>query len=83
MSYRAIAESLRNPNGAYFAERTPAMLALEAMVDTVGIRNVVWALAHICREKEQHLATQWGDEHTAKTWRRDARKLDHTAGLIG
>ena len=30
----------------FFAEGTEAMVALEAMVDAAGLRNVVWALAH-------------------------------------
>jgi len=31
----------------FFAEGTPAMVELEAMVDKVGLRNVMWALQHI------------------------------------
>ena len=39
----------------FFAEGTEAMVALEAMVDHAGLRNVVWALAHICWNKAEHV----------------------------
>jgi hypothetical protein len=35
----------------YFAEGTEAMIALEAMVDRVGVANVLYALQHICNAK--------------------------------
>ena len=35
----------------FFAENSPAMLELESMVDRVGIRNVLYALAKICDER--------------------------------
>ena len=36
---------------AYFGDGSEAMLQLEAMVDKAGLRNVLWALAHISRAK--------------------------------
>ena len=59
------------------AYNSEAMNALEGMIDAAGLRNVVWALASICRDKEEHVRHVWQDEVTAKTWERDARKLDH------
>ena len=35
----------------YFAEGTEAMVALEAMVDRVGVANVLYALQHICNAR--------------------------------
>jgi hypothetical protein len=36
---------------AYFEDGSEAMLRLEAMVNKAGLRNVLWALAHISRAK--------------------------------
>ena len=42
---------------AYFSENSPAMFELEGMVDRVGIRNVLYALAKICDGKAEHTAS--------------------------
>jgi hypothetical protein len=65
--------------GPYFAEGTEAMLQLEAMVDAVGLRNVLYALVHICHEKAEHLAVNWQDICTAKAWTREALRLQKAA----
>ena len=52
----------------YFTEGSPAMVELESMVDKVGIRNVLWALAHIAGAKAEHVATNWQDVLLAKQW---------------
>jgi hypothetical protein len=67
---------------AYFQEGSEAMLALEAMVDKVGIRNVVYALSHIASAKAEHLRTNWQDHGSAVRWENDARKLDTIANRI-
>lgn len=56
----------------YFCEGSDAMVELEATVDKVGLSNVVYALAHICREKASHLETTWQDKLTAKAYQRRA-----------
>ena len=43
----------------FFTENSPAMLELEGMVDRVGIRNVLYALAKICDGKAEHVASMW------------------------
>lgn len=78
-NYRELAESLRNPNGPYFAENTPAMLALEAMVDVVGIANIFYALEHICDAKAEHLDHNWQDNINAKAWQRQANRCRKAA----
>jgi hypothetical protein len=78
-NFREITDTLRNPNGPYFAENTPAMLALESMVDTVGLANVLYAVAQIAREKAEHLASAWQDENTAKRWGKMAGKIERVA----
>jgi hypothetical protein len=63
----------------YFAEGTPAMLELEAMVDKVGLANVLYALGHICRMKADHIQINWQDSQLAKDWGDAANKLDRLA----
>jgi hypothetical protein len=58
------------------------MLQLEAMVDAVGLRNVLYALVHICHEKADHLAHDWQDYHTAKAWTREALRLQKAADRV-
>lgn len=63
----------------YFCEGSEAMVALEAMVDRVGMANVLYALAHISREKAEHLRTNWQDRSTSQWWDMRAGKLDAIA----
>jgi hypothetical protein len=65
---------------AYFEDGSNAMLQLEAMVNKAGLRNVLWALAHISRAKAHHIE---GNKDTAKTWMRDALKLSRCAQRLG
>jgi hypothetical protein len=67
---------------AYFAENTEPMLALEAMVDKVGLANVLYALEHICRAKADHIRENWQDDATAKTWDFDANKCKGAAARL-
>lgn len=67
---------------AYFQEGSEAMLALETMVDKVGLRNVVFALATIAENKAEHIHTNWQDHALAKRWENDAHKLDAIAHRI-
>lgn len=66
----------------YFAEGTPAMLKLEAMVDKVGLSNVLYALAHIAWAKGDHLRANWQDRAAAKVWEGDASKIEKLAARI-
>jgi hypothetical protein len=59
----------------YFGEGTEAMIALEAMVDHAGLRNVVWALAHICWAKAEHVQANWQDDQLARDWNANAAML--------
>lgn len=53
---------------AYFEEGSEAMLALEAMIDKVGTRNVAYAMARLCQLKAEHLESNWQDRETARIW---------------
>lgn len=72
----AIAQTARKPDAQpYFAEGTPAMLQLESMVDKVGLRNVLYALEHICANKAAHVRENWQDNALAKRWNACANKF--------
>jgi hypothetical protein len=58
------------------------MLQLEAMVDRVGLRNVLYALERICYAKADHLRANWQDDRTAKSWSREARRLQKAADRV-
>lgn len=64
---------------AYFEEGSEAMVQLEAMVDKAGMRNVLYALEHICSAKAEHIAVNWQDTFLAKVWEKQARLLNKTA----
>jgi hypothetical protein len=61
---------------------TDTMEALEAVVDRVGIKNVVELLAIICQEKAEHIRTNWQDHTTAAVWTRNAATLDGIASKV-
>lgn len=64
---------------AYFEENSEAMNQLEAMVDKVGMANVLYALAHISAAKADHLETNWQDRSGAQWWTARANKLNTLA----
>jgi hypothetical protein len=74
-----MAQATSTLSQAFFSENSPAMLELEAMVDRVGIRNVLYALAKICDGKAEHVASMWQDVATAQVWNRWAWRLEGLA----
>jgi hypothetical protein len=70
------------PQTPYFAENSEAMLCLEAMIDRVGINNVLYALSFICGAKAAHVAMNWQDTATAKVWAQRAAFFDDKASTI-
>ena len=60
-------------NQAYLCENSPAMLALEGIVDRAGLRNVLFALEAICFVKAQHLEANWQEPKLARLWCRNGR----------
>ena len=58
---------------SYLCENSPAMLVLEGIVDRAGLRNVLFALEHICLAKANHLEENWQDLKSAKGWTRLGR----------
>jgi len=80
MTQREIAELLRAPGGAYFADNTPAMLALETMIDTVGLSNTLYAMAKVCDYKSEHIRSNWQDPKLAEHWDKRGNALTLIAG---
>jgi len=77
---REISDMLRTPNGAYFSEGTPAMLALETMIDTVGLSNTLYAMANLCVAKADHIRGNWQDPKLAEHWDKRSNALTFIAG---
>jgi hypothetical protein len=59
-------------------QNSEAMLALEALVDKVGMRNVVYALGQIAGAKADHIRADW-QTGLARMWQNNANKLDRCA----
>jgi hypothetical protein len=49
---------------------------LETMLDQSSLGDILAALAEIANEKADHLRSNWQDDVAAKSWERDAAKLD-------
>jgi hypothetical protein len=60
-------------NQAYLCENSPANVVLEGIVDRADLRNVLFALEHICLAKAEHLEENWQDARSAKVWWRQGR----------
>jgi hypothetical protein len=71
MSYRLL-ESGNRPS-VDVGDGTDARLALEALVDSAGLRNIVLALARFTSDRSEKLKQQ--DPATATCWLRSARAL--------
>lgn len=57
-------------------------LALEALVDSIGMTEVLNLLAAISAEKAEHLLTNWQDKATARQWESVGAKLSATADSV-
>lgn len=55
---------------------------LESLIDRHGLCDVLMALAHIAREKEEHITINWQDHGLAKKWDHAARQLDNAMSII-
>lgn len=50
---------------------------IEALIDEHSLSDVVQALAEICREKAEHIRTNWQDDTAlVRAWARVASKID-------
>lgn len=51
------------------------ILALEELVDSDGLADVLSALELMCYEKAEHLQCNWQDSATAKLWNRCGKAI--------
>lgn len=56
---------------------------LETLTDVNGIKTVLDTLGTVCREKADHLRTNWQDDLTAKAWETVADKIDKATLAAG
>jgi hypothetical protein len=50
-------------------------MELEAFVDAHGLECVLNRLASVCREKAEHVETNWQDARLARIWNSAANKI--------
>ena len=55
------------------------MLALETLLDRVGLFEMLIALSVICGDKADHIRVNWQDERTARAWDEARGRLETTA----
>lgn len=60
-------------------EHNERLDTLEALVDRIGLADVVDLLAEVASAKADHIRENWQDEVTARTWDLDAARLLNTA----
>lgn len=50
-------------------------IALEVLVDMVGVRHTLDLLAEACHDKAEHIRSNWQDKHTAAAWTQAAVRV--------
>jgi hypothetical protein len=55
---------------------------IEAFIDRHGLPAVLDMIAAICGDKAEHVAVNWQDSVTAKTWARDATLIAKMAESV-
>jgi hypothetical protein len=53
---------------------------IEAMIDSVGLSDMVSIMSDICYAKAEHLRSNWQDEHNAEIWVRAGTVLNSASG---
>jgi hypothetical protein len=52
------------------------LLALEALIDKLGLVEVLSQISEICHAKAEHIAENWQDVNLAKTWTKAAMQIE-------
>jgi hypothetical protein len=55
---------------------TAEAVQLESLVDRTSLKEVVGVLSDIARDKAMHIRDNWQDEPLARSWDKDAGKLE-------
>ena len=61
---------------------TGELLALEKLIDRIGLAEVLRQTASICHEKAEHIGNNWQDIKTAKVWTQAAQKIERAANAV-
>jgi len=56
--------------------------AIEALVDKSSVGDVLDALSDVCMDKSYHIRELWQGESLARSWARDAKRIDQCAGKV-
>jgi hypothetical protein len=54
---------------------------LEPLVDRHGMTDLLESLVVLSALKEEHVATNWGDQQLARSWKRVAAKIEQAARM--
>lgn len=54
----------------------PNPIALESIVDHIGLAKTLDLLASLCRDKAEHLRSNWQDDTAARVWEKAARHVE-------
>ena len=49
---------------------------VEAIIDSVGLDKLLYAIAEVCYAKGEHLKANWQDSNGAEYWIRNAKKVE-------
>jgi hypothetical protein len=55
---------------------------LEALIDRIGLSNLLEDVCSVCHEKADHLRTNWQDDAAAKAWEHAAKTIETAANRI-
>jgi hypothetical protein len=50
------------------AQETHAQTTLESLIDSLGLEQVLTAMATVCYDKAEHIRANWQDNATAGVW---------------
>ena len=53
--------------------------ATEAYIDDLGVARLLDALADVCRDKAEHLESNWQDHAAGHDWEHAAKQIDQLA----
>lgn len=56
--------------------------ALERIIDRSSVAQVIGAIEDICREKADHIRSNWQDKALARTWDQDAAVVGRVYGKL-
>ena len=56
---------------------------LETLIDAHGVDSILESIGIVCRDKADHIRSNWQDNVLAGQWERVAKKIDDAANYAG